>query len=356
MEPFAEFNERPVEGLPVEALEFDRLAVERGHDFHCLAGEQPYRRGAGHRVDLAAPEYRRRGYRSGYSDLVKLADGFFLRLYSASFDRPLGSVYLGEDWLKLIFRTSGRERHVFDRHGAYDHGPNRLCVQHHARDITRETWEGGAATGTGVTLYCGRAFLRGLLGPEPGAAAGPLAAYLGDPARSWIHESRPMTAAMIRVVGEIIDAPFSGALRHAWLEAKGVELLCLTIDADPREAAVEAVTPRELERLHEARRRILSCPESPPTIAQLARTVGLNRTRLKAGFRQVFGVTVFEMSQQHRLELAWQMLTESCIPVADVAERVGYCHAKNFSAAFKRHFRISPRAARRRVKALDPLG
>jgi transcriptional regulator GlxA family with amidase domain len=44
------------------------------------------------------------------------------------------------------------------------------------------------------------------------------------------------------------------------------------------------------------------------------------------------------------------LLQESDFPIEKIAEQVGYVHPRNFSHAFRRHFGVPPRVARRRLR------
>jgi AraC-like DNA-binding protein len=76
---------------------------------------------------------------------------------------------------------------------------------------------------------------------------------------------------------------------------------------------------------------------------ELASELGTNLTKLKASFKSSFGITMAEYCLQRRMREAQQLLLESKLSMAEVAERVGYAHQSNFSAAFSGHMGMSPR-------------
>ena len=86
--------------------------------------------------------------------------------------------------------------------------------------------------------------------------------------------------------------------------------------------------------------------KSPPTITELARQVGLNRSRLCVEFKEIFGTTVFEFCQGYRMNKARELLQDRNLSIAQVAESVGYEHATNFTSAFKKQFGFLPKAIR----------
>ncbi|MDB9384626.1 helix-turn-helix transcriptional regulator [Nodularia spumigena CS-584] len=58
----------------------------------------------------------------------------------------------------------------------------------------------------------------------------------------------------------------------------------------------------------------------------------MNERKLKQGFRQIFGTTVFGYLHDHRMEQAKQMLAEQKLSVAEVAHAVGYSHLSHFAS------------------------
>ncbi|MGH6633270.1 MAG: helix-turn-helix domain-containing protein, partial [Sphingopyxis sp.] len=74
----------------------------------------------------------------------------------------------------------------------------------------------------------------------------------------------------------------------------------------------------------------------------LARMVGVNQTKLKAGFREVFGVTIYDFIIQQRMRHASQLLLTSEYSVSEVAYQTGYEYPANFTCAFKKYFGALP--------------
>jgi AraC-like DNA-binding protein len=78
------------------------------------------------------------------------------------------------------------------------------------------------------------------------------------------------------------------------------------------------------------------------SLPQLARICTLNEFKLKKGFRQLFGTTVFGFIQQLRMEYSGKLLRDTRTSIAETASIAGYQHAHHFSSAFKKHFGVTP--------------
>jgi AraC-like DNA-binding protein len=92
-------------------------------------------------------------------------------------------------------------------------------------------------------------------------------------------------------------------------------------------------------------------PAHPWTISNLARQVGLSRTRLAERFRHFLGESPMAYLAQWRLKLGAEILQSTDDSVAEVAAAVGYGSEAGFNRAFKREFAAPPAQFRRRQKA-----
>ncbi|NEQ32006.1 MAG: helix-turn-helix transcriptional regulator [Leptolyngbya sp. SIO4C5] len=165
------------------------------------------------------------------------------------------------------------------------------------------------------------------------------------------HQSLSSVAAMPAILRQILDCPYSGTTQRLYLEAKALELLALQFhqltEGPGTEPGLPDLRPGDRDRLHQAKGILRRQFEQPPSLQALARQVGLNDYKLKQGFRQLFGTTVFGYVQICRMEQAQRLLQEHELSVAYVADRVGYASPSQFCHAFKRHVGMPPSQYRR---------
>ena len=69
----------------------------------------------------------------------------------------------------------------------------------------------------------------------------------------------------------------------------------------------------------------------------------LKRNKLKEGFKQVYGDSVFSFLFDYKMEVARQLLATGSYNVNEVGLKVGYSTASHFIAAFKKKFGITPK-------------
>ncbi|WP_051050388.1 helix-turn-helix transcriptional regulator [Fortiea contorta] len=170
-------------------------------------------------------------------------------------------------------------------------------------------------------------------------------------------DNNQLTPAMYLPLQQIINCPFQGMTKQIYLEAKCLELIALKLEqlTKIKNISVKSITlkPRDIEKIHRAREILIFQSENPPSLLNLAQKVGINDNKLKNGFRQIFGTTVFGYLHNHRMEIARQLLQDGKMHVAAVANEVGYANPGHFAAAFKRKFGVSPSECKAGKKICD---
>lgn len=84
-----------------------------------------------------------------------------------------------------------------------------------------------------------------------------------------------------------------------------------------------------------------------PPLPQIAARLGVTDRHLRRIFAQAHGVTPIDYLTTQRLLLAKQLLTDTAMPVTQVALASGYASLRRFNAAFSERYRMSPSALRR---------
>lgn len=87
-------------------------------------------------------------------------------------------------------------------------------------------------------------------------------------------------------------------------------------------------------------------PDQHFPIAALATRAGIGATKLKRGFRQLYGMGLYQYLRHRRMELAAQLLGTRSKTLKQIARQCGYRHATNFNTAFKRHYGTTPQLYR----------
>ncbi len=82
------------------------------------------------------------------------------------------------------------------------------------------------------------------------------------------------------------------------------------------------------------------------TVSDIARAAGMSRSLLERKFRDVVGTSIWDHVLQLRLRAAEQLLMQTTVSIAEIAERTGFGTAEHFSASCKRLTGASPKELR----------
>ncbi len=83
------------------------------------------------------------------------------------------------------------------------------------------------------------------------------------------------------------------------------------------------------------------------SLEKLALALGVTDRHLRRVFQQEFGVSPVEYAQTQRLLLAKRLLTDSAMPVIDVAMASGFASLRRFNDLFRTRYRMTPGQLRR---------
>jgi len=151
---------------------------------------------------------------------------------------------------------------------------------------------------------------------------------------------RPLQA----LANQIMTCPVSGPERDLFLCGKALQLASVAVAsclAYANSRPGPFISSRDVLNIHKARDILIGSMRDPPSLETLAQQAGLNVRKLNAGFRAVYGTTVFAFLQEHRLEVAYRLIASGEVSVSEAAFQVGYGPA-HFATIFRKRFGISP--------------
>lgn len=152
-------------------------------------------------------------------------------------------------------------------------------------------------------------------------------------------------ASMMRLAGEAKAPGFATQIfAEACTTSLMVELVrYLRGNRSIQSKTTGGLSPRQLRQIQD---RIAAAECAAPSIAELATLVGISNRHLTRAFKQSTGQTIGAYVENAQLNKAMIWLTESDLPIKQIAARLGFSHAKNFSTAFCRATLQSPNAFR----------
>jgi len=157
------------------------------------------------------------------------------------------------------------------------------------------------------------------------------------------RSSQQMNSALSRVISLMKQQLKHPLLLHSAI----LEYLYWHLNALKTTASKEFLSTREKRQLVVAKDCLLADLSCAPTIAELAKTVGVNQCKLKKGFKELFGTSVYACFQEERMKRAMELLKHH--NVTETAVALGYSNISHFSTAFRKQYGVLPNNARREL-------
>lgn len=292
-------------------------------------------------------QFRSEGNRHVW-ECVRLAEGALLLAAQDSVAEMLShrQVVNQGDWIHVQFRLNGGGCEDIARTGVVQTPEGSCVVSRYPENCIVERTVDGTHGWKVACLFVRPAALTHLLDIP--------ATRLPEYALWLAHESHaqprsivlPLQSSMVLAVNDILSCPCRGGNRRAYMRGKALDLLSTLIHAlGNRSTGSPAMRllAADLKRIALARSIMCAHLETTSTLGELARKVGINRTKLALGFKAVYGVSVQAFWRDARLDYARQILRDGKTPVSEVAFSIGYSELSSFTRAFTRRFGIAPR-------------
>ena len=155
-----------------------------------------------------------------------------------------------------------------------------------------------------------------------------------------------ISPSMAIVLNQIINYNLNTNLRELYCKAKVYELLSLYFNRG-EDVNVEQcpflADESNVKKIKAAKDIIIQRIAEPPTLVELSSEIDLSLKKLKEGFKQIYGTTVYGFLFDYKMELARKLLESGAHNVNEVGLKVGYSTASHFIAAFKKHYGTTPK-------------
>lgn len=147
-------------------------------------------------------------------------------------------------------------------------------------------------------------------------------------------------------LNQLMQFTLHSSVETLYFKAKVQEILALyfnrTEEAD-LERCPYLADDENVRKIRKAKDLLIAQMNEPPTLEGLAEEVDLSVGRLKEGFKQLYGDSVFGFLLDYKLDFARKLLLSKSYSVGEVAAKVGYSTSSHFIAAFKKKFGVTPK-------------
>ena len=160
------------------------------------------------------------------------------------------------------------------------------------------------------------------------------------------YDNQPFASSIAVVLSQILQSKIHDSIKALYIKGKVYELLSLYFNKneDPSiEQCPFLIDEENVRKIRRAKEIILQRMTNPPSLENLAVEIGLSLKKLKEGFKELYGDTVYSYLLDHKMEEACRMLNTQKYNVNEVGLRLGYSTASHFIAAFKKKYGTTPK-------------
>ncbi len=132
-----------------------------------------------------------------------------------------------------------------------------------------------------------------------------------------------------------------------YLNGKILEIISLLINFLDTSSDNKIIAQHYVESIKEAQEIVSETYKDPLSLIELAKAVNINVNILKEGFKQVYGVTVFQQIRNIRMKKSIELLKETDFTMEQIANEIGYASTTHFYKNFRLEFGMTPNQKRK---------
>jgi AraC-like DNA-binding protein len=160
------------------------------------------------------------------------------------------------------------------------------------------------------------------------------------------YKDGKISPSMSIVLNQLINFNLNSSIKNLYFKGKAYELLSLYFNRS-EDANIEQcpflVDETNVIKIRKAKDIIISRMAEPPSLQELADEIQLSLKKLKEGFKEIYGDSVFSFLFDYKMEFARKLLESGSHNVNEVGLKVGYSTSSHFISAFKKKYGTTPK-------------
>jgi len=160
------------------------------------------------------------------------------------------------------------------------------------------------------------------------------------------YKDGDISPSMAIVLNQLMNFNLMPSIKALYFKAKAYELLSLYFNRSGDNNVDQCpflVDEENVLKIRRAKDIVISRMAEPPSLNELSTEIGLSLKKLKEGFKQIYGDSVYSFLFDYKMEYARKLLDSGEFNVNEVGLKVGYSTASHFIASFKKKFGTTPK-------------
>lgn len=160
------------------------------------------------------------------------------------------------------------------------------------------------------------------------------------------YKDGKISPSMAIVLTQLMHYNLNTSVKSLYYKGKAYELLSLYFNRS-EDANIEQcpflVDETNVIKIRKAKDIVIARMAEPPSLQELSEEIGLNLKKLKEGFKQIYGDSVYSFLFDYKMEVARKLLEAGEHNVNEVGHKVGYSTSSHFIAAFRKKYGTTPK-------------
>ncbi len=253
----------------------------------------------------------------------------------------------GQPGIQMLFSLDGQSA-FNDRFNPYLLSPASHCINYFNRYECRNLLDENAHQND-ISFCLKKSFYSDLISNHLSSSEDRLPEMiLHQKEFNTINQHIPADAGILGILKNIMDCPFKGDMKLAFIREHIRALLTLQlfhfnpIVTGKKIRLDGKINKRDEDILQDVKKYIDVNFLDPASLETLSKHFGINEFKLKHGFKSLFDTSPMRYLQYKRLEYSLFLLRETDQTIKKIADEIGYAHAANFTIAFSKTFGNSP--------------
>lgn len=160
------------------------------------------------------------------------------------------------------------------------------------------------------------------------------------------YKDEKINPSMAVVLSQLFHFNLHQSIKKLYFKGKVYELLSLYFNRAEdtnAESCPFLVDEENVIKIRKAKDIVIANMAEPPGLEELADQVGISLKKLKMGFKQIYGDSVYSFLFDYKMDYARKLLDSGTYNVNEVGLRIGYSTASHFISAFKKKFGTTPK-------------
>ncbi len=152
---------------------------------------------------------------------------------------------------------------------------------------------------------------------------------------------------LIIILNDLFNKKHWNISNQIYLNGKILEMISLLIDFLDMSTLSKLINPHYLKAIKNAYEIVADNYQEPLSLLELAKAVKVNVNVLKEGFKQVYGLTVFQEIRKIRMKKSIELLKRTDFTMEQIANEIGYASTTHFYKNFRLEFGMTPNQFRK---------